>query len=549
MKNEELRMKNLSYIIMMVLLMVACSEEDKPLSLPPTISLNPAEDITRTGARISGIISLNAEGSVNHIRFHYGTSSSMDQTVACTPEDLNPTTVLTDLQPGTTYSYCLEAGNEISSVRSETLTFSTLPNEAPTVSPLRMLNQGPLSITLEYDITDNGGEDITETGFYYRKAGESEEQNLRLPDSQELSGLRARIGNLELNTDYEVQAYATNTLGETRSEVYRFRTGEAIVLTSAGMLAEAVSEEEKYRFTTLTIAGPLNGTDLRYLREMMGIDREGNETPGRLHTLDLTDASMVAGGESYDGNHYTENQRVGSGMFAQCIYLQHLILPDDTETVEENAFENCSALVRLRLSSSLTRLLPSAGCTSLTEIEVPSSCPAFCCTDGVLYDHALTTLIWYPEGRQAEQFALPSTIQAIGNYAFRRAPVREISLPESLSDVGQSAFHAARIEHIALPDGVEVIPNACFQQCERLITVSLGSGVAYLSEYCFEGCTALRHLMVKGTDFVPVCQEETFAGADELLQQGTLHVPVGCLSLYRNHRIWSQFKTMVDDVE
>ena len=70
----------------------------------------------------------------------------------------------------------------------------------------------------------------------------------------------------------------------------------------------------------------------------------------------------------------------------------------------------------------------------------------------------------------------------------------------------------------------------------------------YLSEYCFDGCTALRHFYVHATEFPPFCQEETFAGTGELLQQGTLHVPTGSLSLYRNHREWGKFQIIVDDL-
>lgn len=528
-------------------LLTACIEDERPDNLPPSFLLDEATEVTRTSALLSGEVILHGNGTVSDIGFRYGTATAMEQVVTCPTGDRQVVARLTGLQPGTTYYYCLEASNGYSTVGSEPHAFSTQPNVTPTVGTITRLNQGPLSITVSYEIIDNGGEAITATGLYYRKDGDTEEQRLSLEADAE-GKIRAHIDGLQTETDYTMQAYAANSIGEARSEAYRFRTSQAVILTEAGELAEAVGEEEKYTFSTLSIAGPLNGTDLRYLRDMMGRGWDGQETPGRLQVLNLNDASIVAGGSSYDGHHYTSDRCVSNGLFAECAPLTELTLPDNTTTVEANSFDYCTALQRLRLPSALTHFTPSAGCVNLARIEVPASCTHFCTIDGVLYDADGSTLLWYPEGKKDVRFTVPSGVQALGDYAFRNAAADEIILPQSVAQLGQASFSGSKLMRINLPDAISTVPYGCFQSCTRLTSVTLGKGIHYLSEYCFKDCPALVDLYVQEADFPPFCTEETFVDAGHLLQNGTLHVPADCATRYRGHRIWGQFKTIVDDL-
>ena len=544
-----LRWQIYNRIILLLVLVLAssCREEETPTSLPPTLILNEAEAITRTSALLNGEVTPNGDGSVRWIRFRYGTTSEMEEEKDCPAEELKATASLNGLKPGTTYHYCLEAGNGQSQARSEVLTFTTQPNVVPTLGTLTMLNQGPLSITLEYTIQDTGGEDITATGFYYYKQGESNEQQISLQPTTGADRLRARISGLERETDYCIQAYAANSIGETRSEIYRFRTGQAVILTQAGTLSEAMDKQEKYQFPSLNIAGPVNGTDIRYLREIMGIDVNGNETPGRLQILNLNDASIVSGGISYDGQRYTADNIVSRGMFARCSWLQELTLPAAITAVEENAFENCQALSILHFSPQLVEFAPSSGCSGLTAFEVPTANPAFSSANGILYNKEMTTLIWYPEGKPDKSCQLPSTVTAIGEYAFRNSRLQGIDLPASIKEIGQGAFTASALESVVLPDAVSLIPNGCFQRCEQLVSLILGKSTSYLSEYWLDGCSSLQQLYVKAPDFPPVCHAEAFVGAEPLFESCILHVPYGCKSIYRNHRVWGQFKTIVED--
>lgn len=526
-----------------LLMLAACNRMEEPTHLPPTVGIEAATEVTRTSARLSGTVTPNGTGAVSLVRFRYGTTRQAEETLACDPSLQHPTVTLENLTPNTTYYYCLEAGNSLNTVASTLMSFTTQPNEIPTIGPLHRLNQGPLSITLQYDIEDNGGEPLEETGLCCR--GEDGNETRYPAANAQGTTFSLRISGLQMNTSYIVQAYARNSMGEARSESYSFSTSQAVTVTAAGTLHEALGDEEKYAFTTLAVAGPLNGTDLRYLRDLMGRDVHGAETAGRLAVLNLTDATFAEGGESYDGMHYLAAGKATYGLFAGCTQLQRLTLPAGTTEIEENAFANCPQLRSIRIPAAVQSVAPSDNCPLLATIEVDEGNPAFSSHDGILYDRQQTWLYWHPEGKTSPT-TLPAGLKGIGKHAFRNYRGQGIGLPEAVATLEAGVFQRAAITSIRLPEAVKSIPTGLFQDCTALTSVELGSRVEYLSEYCFDHCP-LQHLWVKTENFPPFCQASTFAGLEAVLETCILHVPAGHRNIYRNDDEWGLFKHIVEE--
>ena len=59
-----------------------------------------------------------------------------------------------------------------------------------------------------------------------------------------------------------------------------------LTLDKAGTLPDKISESQKNLITNLKIVGKINGTDLKFIREMAGCDVNGKETDGKLSILD-----------------------------------------------------------------------------------------------------------------------------------------------------------------------------------------------------------------------------------------------------------------------
>ena len=158
---------------------------------------------------------------------------------------------------------------------------------------------------------------------------------------------------------------------------------KTVTLTKAGELSKHITTAEKYKLTSLTVSGPINGTDVLFLREMAGRDVDGMSTDGQLATLDLSDANIVAGGANYykvkrglSTKYYNnaEDDVVGFYMFANCGNLTSVKLPKTAKKIELYAFNNCKALKECMLPEQLTEVGSYAfTSTALTEINFPST--------------------------------------------------------------------------------------------------------------------------------------------------------------------------------
>lgn len=146
-----------------------------------------------------------------------------------------------------------------------------------------------------------------------------------------------------------------------------------IELEKAGTLPDRISSSKMYKITNLKIIGEINGTDLSMIREMAG----GNYSDGKLSVLDLSEAKIVEGGDSYyvnDLHNYysTSNDVIGSFAFQGCRRLTSLTLPAGITKIGSYAFDGCSGLTSLNLPAGITKIGDGAfrGCSGLTSIYV-----------------------------------------------------------------------------------------------------------------------------------------------------------------------------------
>ena len=149
-------------------------------------------------------------------------------------------------------------------------------------------------------------------------------------------------------------------------------------LTEAGTLPNKIASSKKNLVTNLKIIGEINGTDLRFIREMAGSDIDGNSTSGNLSVLDLSEARFVEGGVSYyyyDGYCHTSNDIIGEHAFSGCSSLTSVNIPSSVKWIGESTFSGCSSLTSVNIPSSVAYIGDCAfqDCSSLTSINIPSS--------------------------------------------------------------------------------------------------------------------------------------------------------------------------------
>lgn len=534
--------QGLTKLLPCLMVLTGCESENLPDNPAPEIVLNEAQDITRNSARLSGSVTLLSEQSyTDRCLFRYGTTrESLERTEEPTPaeEQEQVSSTLEGLKPGTTYYFCLEAGNERHRRQSVVRSFTTLPNDPPRIGTITFWGQGPISILLQCSLTDDGGDPVTAVGFRYTaKGGEPQEAKAELTEDRQW---QLRLSPLEMNRDYTVEAFAENCNGRTYSEPYAFKTSDAVMLVKPGTLPAVIGEEDIDRFTELSILSPMNGTDFRFLRKMCGKDHLGKPTSGKLQQINLTNSEIVEGGLAYDESHFTERHVVGQGMFANLPQLQEINLPEKTRLIGQDAFRNCSSLTRISIPAATEQLIPSRGCSGLQRVDITPGNKQYQSVDGVVYNGSGEALVWWPEGLKRETITFSPTLKAIEERALQQCRVRHIVLPNSLERIGNLAFYGSEMESVKLPDHLETLAPGVFQSCKNLKEMTLGSNCKLLSEFCLDGCE-LQHLYVNA-EIPPACEPKAFGDESKFFATCIVHVPAQRLTAYRSHAFWKQFQ-------
>lgn len=543
--------------VLCVLGLASCSS-DKPDNFEPQLQTLEAIDITRNEATMVGQCHTTGSTETPQLWFCYGDDPSMSQkTAVLTPADNNGgkydgTVVyrLSQLTPSTTYYYKLQGGSGNVVLSGEQLSFTTQPNAKPTAGEVTVLGISPLSAIVSYSIGETGGDPITESGCYLSQQdggtmGDATTIKLvQTGDADDNGMFRLRIGGLQPEVAYSIRSFAANKNGEDVGEAVSFVTTSTSIINVAGQLTELVGND-KYRFTTLSIAGFLNGDDLRTLRDMAGCDNEGKATAGQLTDIDLSGAQIAEGGKAYAEGHFTQTNVVGKAMLASCEKLKRIVLPLQTTKIEADAFRNCSSLHTIEVPTLVESIETSAGCTALAEINVQAGNSHYSSKDGVLLSGDGKSILWFPMGKGGE-YTLPSTVTTVGDYAFRNCRIETFHFADGLTSIGKYAFYNSSVKEVSLPSTVKQIPTGLFQKCANLTTVHLGKNTELLGDYVFDGCPITNLYISAPTP--PYCSNNTFASSgNNIFSTCRVHVPKNRRIYYRGDVIWAQFKRIVEE--
>ncbi|MDD4637545.1 MAG: leucine-rich repeat protein, partial [Bacteroidales bacterium] len=140
-------------------------------------------------------------------------------------------------------------------------------------------------------------------------------------------------------------------------------------LKVAGTLSVVIGKDNLNKVIKLTIAGPINGTDIKMIRSELPL----------LRILDLGDADIVSGGESYcSKNDTTIDNVIGDNMFDYIPYWESLVLPKRLTRIGEHAILHGRRLQSITL---LTKTPPVLALSSFMlnvncKLYVPRGCDA-----------------------------------------------------------------------------------------------------------------------------------------------------------------------------
>lgn len=277
-----------------------------------------------------------------------------------------------------------------------------------------------------------------------------------------------------------------------------------INVEKAGTLPDKIGNARLPLITNLKLIGELNGTDFKYLHEY------GTE----ITALDLEEAKIVEGGESYSGDNHlqsycTSNNTIGTYMFYDFARMSSIILPEDVTSIEPCAFWGCSALASLNIPLSVISIGQYAfyECSSLVSINIPSN------------------------------------VTSIGLRVFAGCTsLASINIPSSVTYIGNGAFYGCTsLASINIPSSVTSIGDYAFSGCASLSSITIPSSVTSIGDYVFSGCTALSTICLQST----TPQNIEKIGLEEGIL--TIYIPKGTYMDYWMSN-WGNFNLVEYDV-
>ena len=167
--------------------------------------------------------------------------------------------------------------------------------------------------------------------------------------------------------------------------------------------------------------------------------------------------------------------------------ISNYTVPNTVTTIEDSAFEGCSALTSIQLPNSITSIGIFAfyRCENLESINIPA---------GVTKIKSYT----FEKCSSLKNITIPSKVTSIENSAFKGcSALTSMQLPNSLTSIGNSAFERCEnLESINIPAGVTKIKSYTFEECSSLKNITIPSKVTSIENSAFEGCSALTSIQL-----------------------------------------------------
>lgn len=342
---------------------------------------------------------------------------------------------------------------------------------------------------------------------------------------------------------------------------------------AAGDLGHVVVEEAGYlqEVNKLIIEGELNSDDWSKIKQMTNLTE-----------LDLSKALIdEIPSEAFNGRWAIDKvvlpptlKKIGSYAF-QGTALTSVNIPDNVETIENNAFGRVKRLQEVHLPDNLTALGGSAFeyCRNLRAVKIPSKIKVItwyafrdCSSLQSVELHDSITGFGNESfaGCDLREITLPKSTTAVGNHAFEgNANLSKVTFNEGLIYIGESAFQNTAIDTLNCPSTLRNIYNSAFAGCRNLRQINLNEGLTRIEQYALANNKATEIVLPSSLEY---CAGGAFDDCDSLvtiearsvmppntdgncplsgtdLTKAVLYVPVWSLSEYQLATGWNQFYT------
>ncbi|MDR2634326.1 MAG: leucine-rich repeat protein [Treponema sp.] len=194
---------------------------------------------------------------------------------------------------------------------------------------------------------------------------------------------------------------------------------------------------------------------------------------------------------------------IGDGAFSGCSGLKSISIPGSVSSIGDAAFRGCSGLRSISIPGSVSSIGDAAfgGCSGLSSITVDARNTRYSAANGILFSKDGKTLVYYPAGKVYTSYTIPSSVSAIGEWAFYGCSgLSSINIPSSVTAIGNGAFSdCSGLSSISIPGSVSAIGAWAFYGCSGLSSISIPGSVSSIGVSAFAACSGLRSISIPGS--------------------------------------------------
>ena len=184
---------------------------------------------------------------------------------------------------------------------------------------------------------------------------------------------------------------------------------------------------------------------------------------------------------------HPETRLIRESVFADCVNLENMIIPDSVTCIGDYAFKSCTGLQSATIGNGAAGIGYSAfeGCTGLKSVTLGNSLTQI--ENRAFYNCGNLTDINIPDG-----------VTSIGREAFYHCEsLTSVTIPDSVTVIGDNIFEGcASLKSAVIGNGVSRIGYYAFGYCGSLTSVTIGSGVKSIASWAFDYCGSLTQISI-----------------------------------------------------
>jgi len=189
---------------------------------------------------------------------------------------------------------------------------------------------------------------------------------------------------------------------------------------------------------------------------------------------------------------------IGDGAFYNCTGLTNINISDGVEQIGNSAFAACNGLTSVYIPQSVTTInhISFSG-NNLESILVDEKNQYYKSIDGVLFNKEETVIHTYPAGKTETSYTVPDSVTDIRQYAFYSSKLTDIRIPDTVTKIQAYAFRFCdNLKRIVIPESVELIGDGAFSR-NGLIEITILSSETEMGSGIFDRC--LADFVIKGS--------------------------------------------------